>query len=118
MSALWHLTCEDLERSIPEKNLYSRDYFNPHFTKTYATYECKAGHGFQNGETQASLFCNSTGVWEPNPESLEICEPISCTAPPIEIPQNAKWNISYKLYFQSNVSPLKTSLKVECHPDS
>ena len=118
VSALWNVTCSHLNRSIPEKNLYLRDYFDPHFTRTFATYECRAGHGFQNGETQATLFCNSTGIWEPNPESLEPCEPISCNAPPIEIPENAKWNITYKLFFQSDISPLKTSLKVECHHDS
>ena len=118
VSALWTLTCSHLNRSITEKNLFLRDYFDPHFKTTFATYECRAGHGFENGETQAKLFCNSSGLWEPDPESLELCEPIFCTAPPIEIPENAKWNMTYKFFFQSDISPLKTSFKVECHPDS
>ena len=117
VSALWSLTCKNLNKILPMKNLYLRDSFHPHFIRSFAVYECLAGYGFTNGETQATIFCNSSGVWEPNLENLEPCQPIFCTAPPIEPSEHSFWNITYKLFFQHDISPMKTSLKVECVPD-
>ena len=117
VAALWDLTCSLLNRSLPLKNLYLRDYFEPHFIRTNATYECRAGHGFENGKTHVTLSCNSSGIWEPNPETLQPCHPIFCNAPPVQPPENSFWNITYKLYFQDDISPLKTFLKAECQQD-
>ena len=43
-----NLTCINL-KSLPEKNLYLRDYYVPSFTSSQAIYECAAGYAFGSG---------------------------------------------------------------------
>jgi hypothetical protein len=45
---LWAITCDDLDDML-DKNLYLKDYYNPHFRGSMAVYECAAGHGLPSG---------------------------------------------------------------------
>ena len=50
----WNLTCKNL-KSLPQKNLYLRDYYVPSFTSSQAVYECAAGYAFDSGVSRNFL---------------------------------------------------------------
>ena len=56
---LWSLTCDKLQ-NYPEKHLYLRDYFTPHFVGSSATFECSAGYGFETGVKEIYKFTTIT----------------------------------------------------------
>lgn len=143
-SKLWNYTCDELS-DYPEKHLYLRDHYLPHFINSRAVYECSAGYGFKDQENPSIglenpstdpenppthlenlpstsinkdskvLICSNERKWVPDPESLKKCEPIFCTAPPTDL---LTMNVTYKLFLQEDISPIQTSLKVQCLPDA
>ena len=60
------------------------------------------------------MTCGLDGVWYPSYENLDPCIPTFCQAPPIVQPENSLWSLTYKLYFQKDISPIKTDFIVEC----
>ena len=53
-------------------------------------------------------------MWNPHPETLEACFPTFCHAPPSNPPHKSLWTIQYQLFLQKDISPIKTSLSVQC----
>ena len=77
-----------------------------------------ANNAMMKQKIRATVTCGAGGKWSPLPEELEECKPVFCNAPPEVIPDNAQWSITYKLFFSHDVSPVGTTFKVQCFPDT
>ena len=58
------------------------------------------------------------GSWSPLPATIPICQPITCSAPPLTPPPSSmNWNVTYKVFIQDSPTLATTSLIYNCQKD-
>ena len=62
-------------------------------------------------------MCNSDGNWSLQAPDIPTCSPITCQAPEMTTSPKLNWNISYKIFYQSESSPATTSFILICQED-
>jgi hypothetical protein len=62
-------------------------------------------------------MCNSDGNWSIQATDISTCIPITCQAPEMTTSPMLSWNISYKIFYQSEFSPATTSFILICQED-